>query len=429
MRLSVIALAAASLAACAAEPPATSMAPPAPTLDTIAEAYVKTSLEIGTHEDGYIDAYYGPAEWRAAAEADPRPIPALRAEVASLRAALAAMSPVDPMDAARRASLDANLRAADARMQMMEGTRFPFDEEARLLYGAAPRVRELAEFDPVLERLDALVPGEGTVGDRVSAYLGRFVIPDDKVEAAILAATADCKARTAPHIDMPEGEAFTLELVRDKVWSGYNWYKGDAQSLIQVNLDSEVSPHRAVTLGCHEGYPGHHLYNALLEQELADGKGWVEYQVYPLYSPQSLIAEGSADYGVKLAYPGNELLPFVRDTLFPIAGFDPVEAERYLAVVEAMDGLEEANPMIGRAYIDGHITAAEAEALQRKYMLRSEAQAKRTVAFADANRAYIINYVTGEQLVKQWITERVAEGMSEWDAMELLLTNPVVLTN
>ena len=32
-------------------------------LDPIAEAYVRLSLEIGEHEPGYIDAYYGPEEW------------------------------------------------------------------------------------------------------------------------------------------------------------------------------------------------------------------------------------------------------------------------------------------------------------------------------------------------------------------------------
>ena len=54
---------------------ATPMAPAAPadpsgdTLDAIARDYVALILEIGEHEDGYVDAYYGPPEWAAAAEA------------------------------------------------------------------------------------------------------------------------------------------------------------------------------------------------------------------------------------------------------------------------------------------------------------------------------------------------------------------------
>src|SRR5690606_403409 len=108
-------------------------------------------------------------------------------------------------------------------------------------------------------------------------------------------------------------ESFQVEYVTDKPWSGYNWFQGDAHSLIQVNTDLPIFIDRAVELGCHEGYPGHHVYNALLENELVRERGWMEYSVYPLFSPASLIAEGSANYGVKLAFPGDERLAFERD--------------------------------------------------------------------------------------------------------------------
>ena len=34
--------------------------------------YVKLTLELGEQEAGYVDAYYGPAEWAEAAKAKPR---------------------------------------------------------------------------------------------------------------------------------------------------------------------------------------------------------------------------------------------------------------------------------------------------------------------------------------------------------------------
>ena len=37
---------------------------PADNLDAVARDYVKLSLTIGEKEEGYIDAYYGPPEWR-----------------------------------------------------------------------------------------------------------------------------------------------------------------------------------------------------------------------------------------------------------------------------------------------------------------------------------------------------------------------------
>ena len=114
-----------------------------------------------------------------------------------------------------------------------------------------------------------------------------------------------------------------------KSWSGYNWYQGNYRSLIQVNTDLPIYIDRAIDLACHEGYPGHHVYNALLEKHLVRDRGWVEFSVYPLFSPQSLIAEGTANYGIEVAFPGDERLAFERDVLFPLAGLDPSRRDEY----------------------------------------------------------------------------------------------------
>lgn len=80
---------------------------------------------------------------------------------------------------------------------------------------------------------------------------------------------------------------------------------------------------RAIGLGCHEGYPGHHVWNVLVENELLVGKGWVEFSIFPLFSPYGLIAEGSANFGIDLAFPGVENIEYAREILFPLAGLDP----------------------------------------------------------------------------------------------------------
>ncbi len=131
---------------------------------------------------------------------------------------------------------------------------------------------------------------------------------------------------------LPAAESFTVEYVTNKSWSGYNWYQGQYRSLIQVNTDLPVYIDRAIDLACHEGYPGHHVYNALLEQHLVRDRGWVEFTVYPLFSPQSLIAEGTANYGIEVAFPGRERVDYERSVLFPAAGLDPARAAEYYEV-------------------------------------------------------------------------------------------------
>ena len=85
------------------------------------------------------------------------------------------------------------------------------------------------------------------------------------------------------------------------------------------------------------GYPGHHVYNTLLEQHLYLGRGQVEYCVYPLFSPQSLIAEGSANYGIAMCFPSvAERAAFEAGVLFPLAGLDPASAADYYRVEDVV---------------------------------------------------------------------------------------------
>ena len=125
----------------------------------------------------------------------------------------------------------------------------------------------------------------------------------------------------------------------DKSWSGYNWYQGNYRSLIQINTDLPIYIDRAIDLACHEGYPGHHVYNVLLEQQLVRGRGWQEFTVYPLFSPQSLIAEGTANYGIEVAFPDDERRAFERDVLFPAAGLDASQVEQFYEIAELVEKL------------------------------------------------------------------------------------------
>ena len=68
----------------------------------------------------------------------------------------------------------------------------------------------------------------------------------------------------------------------------------------------------------------------LLEKSLVRDKKWTEFSVYPLFSPMSLIAEGSANYGIEMAFTEDERLAFERDVLYPMAGIDPALAGKYL---------------------------------------------------------------------------------------------------
>jgi hypothetical protein len=397
-------------------------------LDEIAKDYVQMQLEIGEREPGYIDAYYGPAEWQAAAKAAPRSIAELSGAAADLATRTRAVSDrsLDRMEQRRRGFLLAQIKAAATRLRMLGGEKLSFADEAEGLFGVRPELKPLSAYDAVLARVETLVPGTSALSDRVDAFQNRFTIPKDRLEPVFRAAIDECKRRTAEFIRMPAGEKFTLEFVTGKSWSGYNWYKGNATSLIQVNTDLPIRLSRAVDLGCHEGYPGHHVYNALLERELARKRGWTEFTVYPLYSPQSLIAEGSANYGIELAFPGAERLRYETEALYPLAGLPTAAAAQYLALGQAMQELAGVRFTIAREYLEGRISKEQAIELTRKYQLVSRARAEQSIAFTDQYRSYVINYGLGLDMVRAHVEAAGDEPEARWARMAKILSEPTL---
>jgi hypothetical protein len=396
-------------------------------LNPLAETYVKLALAAGVHDGDYVDAYYGPPDWRTAAEAEKLPLAEVRARLETLGHDLAKVDPAgfDNLGRQRRAYLTKLVGALSTRLAIVAGGKFPFDVESLQIYDTVAPRQDASHYDAVLAELNKVLPGEGPVAARYQAFRNQFIIPPAKLDAVFKAAIAEARARTLKCIPLPAGEKFTLEYVNNKPWSGYNWYQGNAHSLIQINTDLPIFIDRAVDLAAHEGYPGHHVYSTLLEEKLLNGRGWVEFAVNPLFGPNAIIAEGSANYGIEVAFPGAEKLTFERDVLFPLAGLDPARAAEYARVQELTKKLSFAGNEAARRYINGEITAAEAAAWLEKYALMEPARAQQRVRFIDKYRSYVITYNHGLKLVGDWIEQQAkGDDSKRWEVFTELLSTP-----
>jgi len=422
MKLLSLFLAALLLAGCVSRPMS------GDSLDEIATDYVQMTLEIGEREPGYVDAYYGPKEWADAAKSAPRSVPDLAKEAGALTERLSEIDAagLEPIERRRRQFLLAQLRAAQTRLRMLQGEKLSFAEEAQGLFGVRVALKPLSSYDPVLARIEKLVPGSGPLSERVDRFQDRFTIPKDRLQPVFDAAIQECKQRTARHIGLPAGEKFTMEFVTGKSWSGYNYYKGNLTSLIQINTDLPIRISRAVDLGCHEGYPGHHVLNILLEQRLTKQRGWMEFSVYPLYSPQSLIAEGSANYGIDLAFPGEERLRYETQALYPLAGLSTRDAAKYLELLEATSALTGARFTIAREFLEGRIDRKQAVELTQKYQLVSKKRAEQSIDFTQEYRTYVINYGLGRDMVAAYVGSAGDAPAARWAAMERVISEPTL---
>lgn len=398
---------------------AVSCAPKTDAMKVLAERYVKLVLGIGHHDPNYVDAYYGPAEWKPAKQE----LTLLATEASALASEIALQTGVDTF---RQNYLLVQTQSAGARIRLLQGEKLPFDREAQALYEVTPPAVSLAELETSRETVNKALPGKGTLEERYQAFDSRFAIPADRVDRTFRAAIAEARARTKKWIpNLPAGESFDIEYVKGKSWSAYNWYKGGARSVIQVNIDLPIGIDRILHLACHEGYPGHHVYNALLEARLVKENGWSEYSVYPLYSPQSLIAEGTADYGASLVIPGDERLAFKRDVLFAEAGLDPALAAEQHQMQKLVRPLRHAAIQAARSYLDGVKTAAETVTYLERYTLQNRGMAERRIKFFDEHRSYIINYSFGEDLVANFIAKAAGEDpAARWKAFTQILSSP-----
>ncbi len=401
-------------------------------LDSIAEAYVKLVLRVGQYNPDYVDAYYGPAQWKPEPLADDSlqdfPGEQLAGQAKDLLDQLHRAPKAGAGEEKMRSTfLEKQLIAVQAEIAMLSGRKFTFDEESRLLYDAVAPHHSAAHFTQLLQKLDRALPGKGDITRRLTSFKASFVIPKQKLDTVFKAAIAECRKRTLQHISLPANESFTVEYVTNKVWSGYNWYKGNSYSLIQVNTDLPIYIDRAVDLAAHEGYPGHHVFNALLEKNLVRGKRWVEFSVYPLYSPQSFIAEGSANYGIAVAFPGDERVAFEKAVLFPLAGLDSSKAELYYQIQALTQAFSYAGNEAARRYLDGEITHQQAQEWLVNYGLMAPDRAKQRVAFIEKNRSYVINYNYGQDLVSRYVEQHggsEANPQKRWQLFEDLLSNP-----
>lgn len=415
--------------ACGGDAPRPNSAQLDSVITPLAERYVKLVLAVGEHDAGYVDAYYGPEAWREQVRVEKPPLDAIAARADTLAAQL---QPIDVSGAEeivqlRHRYLTKQLDALRAYVRILSGEKMTFDEESKALYDAVAPTYPESHFRTLIDSLNAVLPGTGSVAARFEQYRRQFVIPPERVDTVFEAAIAEARKRTLANAQLPQAESFTLEYVKDKPWSGYNWYQGAAKSLIQINTELPIFIDRAIDLGAHEGYPGHHVYNALLEQHLVRDRGWPEFSVYPLFSPQSLIAEGSANYGIDVAFPGDDRLAFERDVLFPLAGLDTARAAEYNRVRGLAERLSYAGNEAARKYLNGEISADSAARWLNTYALMEPERAKQRVRFFDTYRSYVINYNYGRDLVREFVERRGGTADAperRWAAFAELLSSP-----
>ena len=285
------------------------------TFDELVESYVKLGLAVDEHEAGYVDSYYGPGAWREAAKAaGARPLAQLEKEAQALLEATIAST---GQDTRRQDYLVKELRALHMRLRGMLGEKIGFVEETEALFDVTPAFVSEERFDEAHRLMEDVLPGEGSLAERVAAWKKSTELHLDVNDPNIGWLMGELRRRTSELFPLPQDEAFELTLVSDKPWRAYNVYQGGYYSRIDINTDLPVNLFWLPDMLAHEGYPGHHTELSIKESLLTKGQGWQEYCIALTYGPSSVIAEGIATRALDILLPGDPRQDWMADELYP----------------------------------------------------------------------------------------------------------------
>ena len=371
-----------------------------PQQDLFGEDYLRLTLEIDKHIDGYLDAYYGPAALRDEVRATPlRPPDDLLADIDRLADRIPTANP------ARAVYLAATLRAIECTVRMLAGQTFDYLEEAHRLYDIRPQLAPESRLQAAHHALDDLLPEMpgGNLAARLAAWRKRFEIESAGALELLELARTETRRRTAAFVELPDDEGVEVRLTANQPWSAYNWYLGNGRSLIEFNTDLPLNALNLLGTFAHEGYPGHHTEAILKEIELYRRRGYAEQAANLLHSPAAVIAEGIATTAQEIIFPDGGHHEWNAEVLLPAAGL-PVEpglADRLRRIDTAAEALRYVNGNAAILYHTGLITKAGAIDYMQTYGLATPERAAKSVSFFThpLYRAYIFTYSVGYDLI------------------------------
>jgi len=386
-----------------------------PVPDDIARDYLLLALRLDQRVPGLVDGYFGPANLKAQVDMESVASPVrLAADAARLRERL----PGEVGDSGRRRWLDRQLVALEALAKAQAGESIGYLDLVERLFDFRPTRRPDDEFRAAGRELDGLLPGGGSLAERLAAWDAAFTIPPERLPAVSEWLVDLFRERAERLFGLPGGEGLTVGFVRNQPWSGYNWYDGGLRSRVDLNLDLPIRAADLIHVLAHETYPGHHLEHAWKEADLVDAQGRTESSVLLINTPECLISEGLADLGHRFASPEADEpallielferagLPIAND---PLAAREAAESSARIASVRRLLGAVAVNAALMR-HADGATHDEVTRYLVEVGQMAPERAAKR-LEFIEHPlwRTYVFVYTEGEALLHRWLDRASTE--------------------
>jgi hypothetical protein len=224
----------------------------------------------------------------------------------------------------RRAFLLAQLAALHRRARLLSGERLSVRSEAAALGLPVPTF-DSARASSVRQALAAALPGRGSLLERLDSHRRAGVVRRAQLDATVTRLVAECRARTPPPGELLDG-GVRFRYVIEKPWPAFTTDAGNGQSVVEIRRDVAWREEDLRLVLCHETYPGHHAQH-LVWRDAAQRRGWIEFNVTPMFTPHAVMSERAAVTATGLAWPRESRSAVTRllDDLAPLAAATAVD--------------------------------------------------------------------------------------------------------
>ncbi len=381
--------------------------------------YLRLGLAFDRLEPGFVDAYTGDPAPRRAIESAPAPRPR---ELATRAADLRRRLPEAELPRQRAEFLDGQLRALECSGRRFAGDPIAFVDEVRAYFDVEITLGEVDEYREAHRQLEQVLPGDGSLSDRVVEYRRADEILPDRLRDCVAAFSGALRELVRDRYPLPEHERVDYEVVGDKPWSGFNYYLGDHRSRVAINADLKQHMAHLPALIAHESYPGHHTEHCRTEAGLI-AAGHDEQTLFLVNTPQCLMAEGLADLALR-SIVGPRWGRWAQEIYADLGlRFDGERAERFSHASAKLLGVRQDAALLLH---DRGRDADEAAEFLRRWGLYTPERARQSLRFLSSPlwRAYISTYVEGYRLLGDWL-DRAADADDRADRFRRLLDEPL----
>jgi len=360
--------------------------------------YCKLGLRMDKHLPGYVDAYFGPKRLKADIDRErKKPIPELIEDAERLR------KRVPTEDKIRETFLRKQMDSILTTLRRLNGEEISYREEVLKLFEI--RIEKISEADlhKSRERLSDML-GPSDPRKKLRRWRRERYLQKRLIKPALSSLTREFAERSRKLLEANKLGTCIFKPVKNKPWSGYNWYLGKYSSRIEINIDKPIAITSLPKLVAHEAYPGHHTEHALKERALYRGRGYLESSIFLINAPEATISEGIAENALEFIFERE------KDALrWMYSRFaSKFDASKDAQIIKALDELGEGRV---NAAIMLHVeNRSEKDVISylTDFLLEDYGYAKRTLKFLKNPlfRSYIFCYTAGREMIAEVLEQK-----------------------